>query len=962
MATKFEDILSEIRRIVDRFPDNPAVIEDGTMITSYREIWETARRIAGGIERRGTRSPYVVVEMEKSTEYICAILGCWMAGKGFVPCGTDLPNGRRDNIRRQIAADLVITMSNYPELSSALPVGHIAEPAPETTAYVIFSSGTTGEPKGIVVSHRGLVGLARAQRRAFRLDSRSRNLFFLSVNFDASVSDILVTLTSGASLLIERCSPVDLSADIAGVIARRQVTHADLPPSLLRTIDPERCTPTLRTIVIGGEAADRETVRRWAGRVNLVNVYGPTEATVCTSLCRCTGQWDRPVLGRELPGVKYNIYRDGSLTADEGELWISGDCLATGYLNRPELTSAKFPVVEGVRYYRTADHVRRLPDGSIEFLGRYDRQVKFHGQLVELEEIESNIRLLRFVTDAAVVKRRVGEENPREILAAFVELTDCDIAPEEPKPTILKFLRLHLPVWMIPGAIETVTKLPRVTSGKIDYKTLENRPLSASIGLPAGEPQFASDLERTTARIMGEILKIETVGPGDDFIRDLGADSMDTLYLITRLQSELDIAVSHDMLREDATAAGICRKAGTDFSSPADSRDLAGEWSLDIRPSFSSAEVGQGIMVTGSTGFLGSHILEQILLREEFDGCCIVCPVRCESPEHGLQRIRESFARYNIGLNPEGRVEVVPSDLSKERFGLTPEIYAGLAESVGRVFHCAATVNMMAGYGSLKDSNVTAVRRVLEFCLTGCRKTLNYASTLSVFVSTTRNREVAMETDRLDHPCRIYGGYGQTKYVAEKILLGVPREACGVNILRYGLLCGDTRFGISAPKDFLGLFVRAARGLGYLPWDNSGEMAVDITPVDLAAAATVDIATGSDGGIFHIAAERPLGYNRLCEILNRKAGIGIDREADVWLSRLEAEAPRPEAGALKMSLCRLIPAKFEQMRSMDLFQTTGIRFDMSRTRALTDRRIIYDDSLIEKYITNETIQNGLCPR
>lgn len=952
MDTKFEDIVSEIKTTVDLFPENIAIIEDGIPTLTYSQMWGKATCVANRLKEINSSSEYVIVKLSKSSRYIIAILGCWLAGKAFVPIGKDLPDTREKYIEDIVDTDLSITECNFDDFLKSHPVNHIEKITGSTPAYIIFSSGTTGKPKGILVGHSGLVNLARSQRKAFRITEHSRNLFFLSINFDASISDIIVTLTSGAALVIESTDSVELSANLMHVIEKRRVTHTDIPPSVLRVTDAKDCPQCLETIVIGGEVTDKVTVQNWANKVNLVNVYGPTEATVCTSLCQCTEDWTVPVIGKEIQGVTYHIHDDDAMDADDGELWISGECLAIGYFKNEVLTKEKFPIVNNRRYYRTSDHVRRTDDGNLEFIGRYDRQVKFHGQLIELEEIESTLKLLRLVRNAAVVKRVISERNSKEIIAAFVEVGDTTDAEEATK-YIRKALRHHLPKWMIPGHIELIQRLPKVTSGKVDYSALSVMELKNFSMQP--EENYLSDKEEIVAKIMADILKISRVNPNENFF-DLGADSLDTLLLIARLQNEVKINITLDQLKHHATPFAICSMSSQGKSMAMFSKELADDWKFNLIPQFVSDQSnGNTVFITGATGFLGAHILAELIEREDYRNRDIVCLVRCASSDHGVERIRETFSRYNLNALNLGRVKIISGDLVLPEFGLDYKDYENLAIVTSEVYHCAATVNMMADYETLKPQNVTATKSIVQFCLNGRRKKLNYASTLSVFVSTNLNEGVALETDRLDNPCIIYGGYGQTKYVCEKFLLNVPSELCGINIIRYGLLCGDTTNGISAPKDFLGMFIRGAKLVKALPVDSSGKLGIDISPIDIASKMTVDIATKSDGGIYHIASENPLSYSELCKVIEKNANVKILENYEIWKDLLIEFQDNANVTALDMSLCRLDENAYNSLRYMDLFQTTNIHFDMTNTHRLTEHRIYQNDKLIELYIKNEKI-------
>ena len=284
-------------------------------------------------------------------------------------------------------------------------------------AYVIYTSGTTGQPKGVAVEQRGLPALLHSQIEAFQLSAESRVLWMLSPAFDASISDVGTTLLSGAALHIEAPDGALTTrsltpAAVLETLHRRGITHADLPPALVAQLDADEAPQSLKTIVIGGEPCPPAAVRSWARRCRVVNVYGPTEATVCTSLCVCDPErWERPLIGRPIDGVRYMIdapVADRDDPGATGELMISGPCLARGYVNQPDLTAARFVTMNGARWFRTGDRVRRDADVELVFLGRMDRQLKIRGYRIEPEEIEAAIRAMPTVGQCAVVARQVS--------------------------------------------------------------------------------------------------------------------------------------------------------------------------------------------------------------------------------------------------------------------------------------------------------------------------------------------------------------------------------------------------------------------------------------------------------------------------------------------------------------------------------------------------------------------------
>ncbi len=944
---KSSDILAFLHKICQTYPQQAAVVEGDAKVLTYKELWQQALQVADYIRSHGSVGQFIGLHLPKSSAYIVSMIGCWMAGKAFVPIGTDLPTARREYITAHADIRLILDAKTYEEAMAHRAATETATCEPSHIAYMIYSSGTTGTPKGIVVSHAGLCNLARCQQRAFGVDHPSRYLFFLSVNFDASISDILVTLTSGAALVIEPVAQEELASNLFKVIEQRRVTHTDIPPSLLKMLQPEDCPDCLQTIVIGGEPADIETVRRWSQSVCLVNVYGPTEATVCTSLCRCDAQWNAPLLGDAIDHTHYSVYADGRLDADEGELWISGIGLAIGYHKDKELTDRKFPVIDGVRYYRTSDHVRKTHDNQLEFIGRIDRQVKYHGQLIELEEIEHTLRGNRHVSQVAVVKRKVDAGNYKDAIVAFIQLMHDGMPPADAERQLRQNCKNHLPKWMMPSFFEFVDQMPVTPSGKPDLHALSSIPLSKNHR--EGSHEYSSEEEKTIASAMADILKLPSMGADDDFFL-LGGDSLDTILLLARLQ-QYGMTLTPTEIRNAPTPRLLAQRRRPDTAMCIHSSQLERHWQIPFTPAMPQPEASRKpgvVLITGATGFLGSHLLFEMLSRRPT--LLVKCLIRCPSPEAGWERVCETFRRYQLDTRLLSHVDVVCGDISKSHLGWDDDTYKSLSEKVSAVFHCAAAVNMLANYEQLEDANVTGTRNIIDFCLSGKRKRLHYASTLSVFVSTDRNSGTAYENDHLCTPTNIYGGYGQTKYVAEKMVLGIAPTLCDVFIYRFGLLCGDTEHGISAPKDFLGMFFRGARTVGCLPYDPSKAMAVDITPINLAAGMVVDIASRNNPDVYHIAGEKPLPYNPLCTLMKEEGGINDIVAYEQWKEAVGSFSDDVDVQALRMALCRMDAALFTEMRYMDLFQTTGIRFDMTNTHAATGIRCTHDRNLIKRYI------------
>ncbi|MBX3247508.1 MAG: AMP-binding protein [Myxococcales bacterium] len=421
---------------------HPAIeVREGDALerVTHAELWARAGALADALRALGIREGDVVaLPFARSSALVIGMVAAWRAGAAWVVVEPSLPSARRARLlaiteaRAEIVGTSALVARPLAATSAAerqpaedaahdadvLGDGladaqadvqadvHPAAAADRALAYVAFTSGSSGDPKGVRVEHRGLVPMLRAQIEAFALDEATRALWVLSPSFDASVSDVGTVLLAGGTLLIDAPDLLSDPTRLVETLRRREVTSIDLPPSVLARLDAERLPSCLRTIVIGGEVADVQAVRRAAARTRVINVYGPTEATVCTSLERCDETWGGGTLGAPLPHVRYHLV--------EGELWIGGPCLARDYAGDPARTAERFVESEGARWYRTGDRVRH-EGGAWHFEGRLDRQVKLAGRRAEPEEVEAALRALG--VEAAVVPRALGG---RDVLVAFV--------------------------------------------------------------------------------------------------------------------------------------------------------------------------------------------------------------------------------------------------------------------------------------------------------------------------------------------------------------------------------------------------------------------------------------------------------------------------------------------------------------------------------------------------------------
>lgn len=858
-------LLDRIRGHAAARPEAIAVDEGDRRVT-YRALVE----MSDGCAARLGPGKVVGLVRPRGAEWIAWVLGSWAAGAVPLPIDPGLPEARRQ-------AYLQAAGARWRVDDAVTELG----PAPHRPpwAWIVFTSGTSGRPKGVCVPHDGVLPMLRDQRAAFEVDATSRCLWALSPGFDASFSDVGVALLAGATVVVDEGLRLDRPASVVRTLRRGRITHADLPPALLAHLDPAAAPDSLRTVVIGGEAPDPAAVRRWTRRCRVVNVYGPTEATVCSSLRVCGPDWDRPDIGATIGGAVYRL--------EGAELWIGGPGFAAGYLD-PATTAARFVRADGQRWFRTRDRVRRDPDGALVFVGRLDRQMKRHGQLVAPEEIEAALVAHPAVTRAAV--------RTAPVLEAFV-------TGEVDADGLRAHLQARLPGYMVPGRLVVVPRLPETPNGKVDFAAL-----AADEPAPAASPEAA-----LLAEVVAEVLGVPTVDPSQSFAA-LGGTSLTVLEVAVRCEAA-GWPVAPEALwsapRLDAVAARPA--AGRPM------RDLmteASRWASAPMPS-PGADPSAGVLVTGATGGLGARVLRALS----------AAPAR---PLYALARdgALPAEARVAAALDAAGgrgpaRVHVLAGDLTRDRLGLDEATYARLAAEVGHVVHLAAEVSLAGDWARLVGPNLGGTARLLAFAGQARPKRFTYASTLSVFVGTDRPEGHWRETDDFLTEARVFGGYAQTKVAAEAL---VRRAAPESQVLRYGLLVGAGR-----RHAWFDRTVRGLAALGAAPDPLPADLALDVTDVDWAARATADLVRGPETGAFHLCAPRPTQVAALLDAVEAETGRLERLEPEAFRNRVRA-AGTLDAAVAGLALCRAF-GRLHRQPGLDLFEATGARFDAARARA-----------------------------
>ena len=574
----------------ERGADKVAVIFDDQQLT-YGELNARANQLANYLRKLGVGpETRVGICMERSVEVFVSLLGILKAGGAYVPLDPAYPKERLSFIIQDAQIAVLIKkrhpFSDLAEQSDRVlyidsewsAIARESEEnlfnlaGPEDLAYVIYTSGSTGQPKGVMIQHWSAINLAAGLRESVYAEQQLP--LRVSVNapliFDASVKQLLQLLSGHTLCLVPEEEHVNTSA-MLNYIKQSGLGVLDCTPSLLKPLLAagllNESGSTLKLVLVGGEAVDDMT---WAAlteskTTSFYNVYGPTECTVDTTVCRVQKSLARPAIGRPIANVNLYIL-DKHLSpvpvGIPGELHVGGAGLARGYLNRPDLTSEKFipnpfSCVAGARLYKTGDLARYLPDGHIEFLGRKDHQVKIRGYRIELGEIESVLAQNSDIREVAVIAR---EDRPgdKRLVAYIVPHDDA----EKDFSGLRDNLKEKLPEYMVPSAFVTLKSFPLTSSGKLDQRALPSPDRnSATLNKTYVAPR--NPLEEALAAIWAQVLGFGRVGVLDNFF-ELGGHSLLAMQVISRMRESLDIELPLRILFEEPTIENMASLIAND--------------------------------------------------------------------------------------------------------------------------------------------------------------------------------------------------------------------------------------------------------------------------------------------------------------------------------------------------------------------------------------------------------------
>lgn len=474
------DIVDAFRAAVATHPGRPALVGEADPL-SYARLADQVDRTAQRLRALTPDGAVVAVMAAHSPATVSAMLAVWAAGRSYCPVDPAFPTARRAAMLAAAGCSAVLDprddtltpLDGEPgEPASARPVAH--HPRGPGLAYTLFTSGSTGAPKPVLTPRHAISAAVHSLRALFEVDPDDRVLQFASLNWDTCLEEILPALTSGAALVLHSDAHRGSFPRFLRLVTRERITVLDLPTAFWHELvtylveSGEALPETVRLVVIGGEPASPARLADWAGQqtghARLLNTYGSTETTLITHAVDLHGPHvsapvpgGRVPIGRALPHVTERI-------GDDGELWIGGPALACGYRGLPAATADRFVVLEGERFFRTGDRVRRAADGVLVPLGRLDGEIKVRGVRVDPAEVEAHIAAHPCVRAVAVTGEQAADHT---VLAAYV-VARTSASTVGLAAIIRDHLRRHLPAHLVPSHIRVVPDLVYTPSGKVD--------------------------------------------------------------------------------------------------------------------------------------------------------------------------------------------------------------------------------------------------------------------------------------------------------------------------------------------------------------------------------------------------------------------------------------------------------------------------------------------------------------
>ncbi|MCJ1281400.1 hypothetical protein MMC26_000719 [Xylographa opegraphella] len=980
-----------VEATIRAIPDSEAICAwDGSL--TYTQLNQFSSIAAKHLIQAGVvPGMFVPFMYEKSLWTVIATLAILKAGGAFVPLDPAHPRSRIEEILNSLQATVIVTSDMFASTLvglvkrvvtiSATTVNKLQshkahdftsiDTTPHDPIFVLFTSGSTGKPKGMIHEHGAICTHAITHGEAMGYHG-ARVLQFAAHTFDVAIIDIFTTLIFGGVICIP--SEEDRRSNIVGVINSMKADFAILTPSFAGLIEPST-VPSLRTLAIGGEALPQDHIERWATKVSLIQIYGPAEVGICLMLHMHPSQTLPETVGYTLhnslcwlvdPDDPQRLVPIGAV----GELVVAGPSLARGYLNDEAKTRSSFLEhlswarelrLKCQRFYLTGDLLRINTssfDGSYDFVGRKDSQIKLRGQRIEPGEIEHHVRRIPGIAKSIVIRPKQGcfaeelvavvqmqnsESNPSRILHEPISLApDQSLSIED----LWEHLGQSLPGYMIPTACLVIERMPFVPSLKIDRKSInewlvnmESRPskiayttmLDLKTSKLDATEVTANELSLKVAELVAfnDVVKREMLAKHDFKLQSAGIDSIQIISLSMFLQKEHGVKVPMDVLLspqvsirdlahlvDHADQPWMCFNETVKVDLRQEVEHLSEGLFRDIKAQSPNTGLQkkipiQNVFLTGASGYLGSAILQHLIERPNVHAFALV---RCFTEPIGFRRIVDAAVKSGWWQDTfRTRIKVWKGDFTKSDLGLNTQ-QLSLLRGVGSpnshcihaIIHNGARVHYSSAYETLKPLNVSPTLELL--------RTAALSPTISAFVYVSGGQKPNHSSSGTSSPAgprpsasdpHPADGYAFSKAVSEQLVRAcVPHPAfqhTRLSTLKPGYIIGTASAGVALTRDFLWRLVAACIDIGaYNATEASHWLFVaDVGRVARRAVAALWPSAGAAAPHVDRVLDG-LPFARVWALLSDEFGYALEPlPYEAWMERLRARVgERREAHGL----------------------------------------------------------------
>ncbi len=942
---------------------NKVAIAFGNSTLTYEQLNEKSNQLAYFLRNKKgiTSNSFIGILTNRSLEMAIGLLAILKAGATYVPIDPEYPSDRITYMLEDSGANIILVDNNTKDiynlgdkvnidLSSEIYTKYPKNNSkvinkPSDLMYLIYTSGSTGKPKGVMLMHKNVNNYLHGLKNVIDFSENKVIVSVTTICFDIFVTEFWGGLLSGMTVVIANEQEQNIASDLSKLCKKYSVNMIQTTPSRFNALleDNSNFLNNISDLMVGGEALPKKLLNKlskfpW---LTVFNMYGPTETAVWSTI-KVSPKEENITIGKPIANTQVYILDDNCNLLPPnipGNLFIGGDGVCKGYYNRPELNEKVFiksPFDEKSILYNTNDLAYIQKDGEIVHLGRSDFQAKVHGFRVELGEIENAIMNYPDINNVVVL---LQNDNLNAYIVSSKKIDTKDL---------LNYLMKLLPHYMLPKTVTQIEAIPLTPNGKINRKS-DVFKVSEQVSENKIEPRNKE--EKLLYDIIRQTVNLD-IGVTDNMF-EFGMDSLMVIKLVSKLylyKINLSIQDFYNNPSIEALAKKISGVNENSCVTNSESKHIINISDIRKNLNFDINIEPQNILLTGVTGFLGIHVLQDLINNYN---CNVYCLIRSKGGKSATSRVVERLNYYFDGKYIDlidSRIFVVNSNITDNHLGLSDEQYNELGLNISSVIHCAADVKHYGNYKLSEKANILATDNIIKFCL-DFDAILNHISTMTVsgygLVNVNYNG-IFDENKFYIHQNYEDNIYVKTKFIAEEEIFNASKKGLVSNIYRIGNLTNrfsDYKFQYNSNENGFINKLKSIKKLGVLPI-NMKNYQLELTPVDICANAIAKLAIckkiDNNINIYHLYNNNYVSMNMITDILN-KNGITVS-----YLNTSEFE----NTIASNLANSKGIPGFIDQLGNAQLPSSYDNIFSNSETlHILSDLNFSWPN-ITEDYINN----------